>query len=428
MILFSRLIRCLHNITVARAKSHRRLLVATDAPEQLETRRMPTSITLTSGILTIKGQADLHDDAVVKLVGSNLQVSLTSYAIGGFSLVPFQKTATFAASKVTSIKFYGYAGDDSFDNRLSIPSYAEGGDGNDRLYGGASTDQFFGGDGNDYLQANAGNDTLHGSSGNDTLYGGSGNDNLYGDAGNDTLRGGDGLDGLYGGSGTDQLFGEGGVDRFLQFLNSGEAKDANSSDAVINFQDSSSRKWNEEEIEDVDVGLRLLHLRTGNDNLLELSSGGAVTFVREAAKSGSSTTLADNNSQGRIRMYDRAFSSAAQSAATAVHEMGHNWDTEQSNYTGWKALSGWRSTDPKDTNKYRKGTDTDENWWYLKSATFGRDYGKTNPKEDWSTAWQSYFMFHNAASTGGLLPSTGAQSRLASNKLTFLDQFFNSKK
>ena len=119
---------------------------------------------------------------------------------------------------------------------------------------------------------------------------------------------------------------------------------------------------------------------------------------------------------------------AIQSAATAVHEMGHNWDTEQSNYTGWKALSGWRSTDPKDTNKYRKGTDTDENWWYLKSATFGRDYGKTNPKEDWSTAWQSYFMFHNAASTGGLLPSTGAQSRLASNKLTFLDQFFNSKK
>ncbi|WP_425101063.1 Hint domain-containing protein [Tropicibacter sp. S64] len=111
--------------------------------------------------------------------------------------------------------------------------YAEGGLGNDTLWGGTGADTFIGGDGadniygdagndsisggigNDDLGGDAGNDTVSGGDGNDWVEGANGDDVLYGDAGQDTLRGGSGQDTLTGGTGNDLLTGGTGNDTFV---------------------------------------------------------------------------------------------------------------------------------------------------------------------------------------------------------------------
>ncbi|MER5938312.1 calcium-binding protein [Streptomyces sp. NPDC001928] len=80
---------------------------------------------------------------------------------------------------------------------------AEGGVGNDVIYGGASRQHLTGGDGNDTVRGGTGSDYLYGSPGNDILYGNSGDDTIYGNSGNDKLYGGPGRDTLSGGPGTD---------------------------------------------------------------------------------------------------------------------------------------------------------------------------------------------------------------------------------
>jgi len=100
----------------------------------------------------------------------------------------------------------------------AIPSHADGGPGNDNLYGGRSADNFYGGAGNDTLQGHEGNDTLDGGGGNDVLYGDAGNDTLYGNKfdyvtylESDVLHGGTGNDNLYGGEGATVMYGEAGM-------------------------------------------------------------------------------------------------------------------------------------------------------------------------------------------------------------------------
>ncbi len=92
--------------------------------------------------------------------------------------------------------------------------YANGGAGNDTMYGRGGADAFFGDDGNDRLFGEAGGDNLFGGNGNDLLYGGADEDQLTGDSGNDTLYGESGSDTLRGSGGVDQLYGGLGSDRF----------------------------------------------------------------------------------------------------------------------------------------------------------------------------------------------------------------------
>lgn len=70
----------------------------------------------------------------------------------------------------------------------------------------------------DLANGGSGNDTIYGEKGTDVLYGGSGNDKLYGGADNDALRGGSGDDLLVGGSGSDVLRGDLGNDTFKWVL------------------------------------------------------------------------------------------------------------------------------------------------------------------------------------------------------------------
>ncbi|MDB5526333.1 MAG: hypothetical protein JWM58_4096 [Rhizobium sp.] len=79
---------------------------------------------------------------------------------------------------------------------LGMWDHADGGAGNDLLYGE---------DGSDYLAGGTGVDRIFGGNDNDFLFGGNGNDSIYGDAGDDIIGGDKGKDSLFGGVGNDRL-------------------------------------------------------------------------------------------------------------------------------------------------------------------------------------------------------------------------------
>lgn len=93
---------------------------------------------------------------------------------------------------------------------------AQGGKGNDTIFGEDGTDIISGGTGEDRLFGGSGSDALRGGSGDDILDGGTGNDWLRGDAGNDTLIGGAGEDVFVWGS-ADSVEGELWVDTVKDF-------------------------------------------------------------------------------------------------------------------------------------------------------------------------------------------------------------------
>jgi hypothetical protein len=366
--------------------------------EQLEDRRvLAVGISLSSGVLTITGDS-WENDCLVSLVNNKVHVRVESVPSTGFVLTPDVKQGDYTG--VSSIRFYGNDGDDTFDSTFIYPCILWGGSGNDVMEGGG---------GNDWIYGGSGNDTLRGVGGHDTLYGGDDNDKLYG---------GNGCDGLYGGAGADELFGGNDADRFLVMDGANEHKDATSSDAVLRFKNG-DKTWKTYEIEQIDAGLRTLHMRTLNDNLLETSNAGTITIWRQKSSGAAS---ADNNSVGRVNVYDGAFSSTAWTTVVIVHEMGHNWDNEHAKWNDWLKLSGWTSTKPSASvaSKYEKGTSTQENWWYLKTATFTRDYAKTNPREDFASSWERYFIVKSG------LPNPGGINALPTSKYNHLDAFFSS--
>ncbi|WP_188009083.1 retention module-containing protein [Grimontia hollisae] len=104
---------------------------------------------------------------------------------------------------------------------------AQGGKGNDTIFGEDGTDIISGGTGEDRLFGGSGSDALRGGSGDDILDGGTGNDWLRGDAGNDTLIGGAGEDVFVWGS-ADSVAGELWVDT---------AKDFNTSEDKLHLTD-----------------------------------------------------------------------------------------------------------------------------------------------------------------------------------------------
>jgi RTX calcium-binding nonapeptide repeat (4 copies) len=112
----------------------------------------------------------------------------------------------------------GGSGNDTIDLRYQAPwdvkDNADGGAGNDIIYGNmadnqllgdSGSDQIYGGTGNDLIQGGSGNDFVFGEDGNDYLTGGTGFDSLYGGADDDYLEAGADNDSLYGGDGDDWL-------------------------------------------------------------------------------------------------------------------------------------------------------------------------------------------------------------------------------
>lgn len=284
-----------------------------------------------------------------------------------------------------------------------------GGDGDDYLYGWWGKDTLFGDNGNDVLRGEQDDDVLYGWWGNDTLYGGTGNDQLFGEGGND---------GLFGGTGWfDVLNGGAGADRFLQFAGEDSLVDLFSEDARVNFVNGDA-VWTDQQIEQTDAGLAFLHGLTNNTKLLKLSNGQEVTFQRVLSLG---EYAAANNNSGRIRIADSAFDPTGRTPAEAViHEMGHNWDTEQgASWGNWLNLSGWRlHASLYAVDGYVLSGDGQWEYRTTDGNSFWRNYGKTNPREDWSTMWEAYYRYKM-----GTL-SNAAVTRLQA-KLDFIDAFIS---
>ena len=191
---------------------------ALQSKPQLETleQRQVMSATIISGDLYVYGN-NANNSATVDYQ--------TFSGVGYYKVVQDGATQYFAASRVTGgdVAFYGYDGNDYFNNNTGLRTYAWGMNGNDTLLGSYNSDQLDGGNGSDHLYGYGGNDTLRagydysynymdGGSGNDSLFGGWGGDAMYGNSGNDYLAGSYGNDYLSGGTGTDWLYGEQGND------------------------------------------------------------------------------------------------------------------------------------------------------------------------------------------------------------------------
>ena len=319
----------------------------------------------------------------------------------------------------------------------------DGQQGNDRVDGDEGDDQLAGGSGNDTLQGNDGRDTLRGGDGDDNLLGGAGNDRLYGGGGDDLLQGGDGDDSLFGGNDahSDELRSGTGDDRFL--LGDGTAEtlvDRASSDVRVWFEDGAggvktfsgfdgtfefaAGQWSDDEVELIDRALAEMVNRTNNNHLMKTALGGQLTFERW----GRQLTHLDSNiggwsdSMGTVALTQSRFDDGADAIARVVfHEIGHNWDSENPDWEGFKSLSGWTNTDPESA-AYRQAENQGEDWWYLASATFARDYGHRNPLEDFATSMEAYFMDQ----AGWPYPYAGGGAAAIPAKMEFLDNYMDS--
>ncbi|MEZ6091063.1 MAG: calcium-binding protein, partial [Pirellulaceae bacterium] len=374
--------------------------------ETLETRRLMavSSVTLSSGILRIA--MDNSGGEVRTYTSSPNLVVQDNSPIKGFQLRT--PTWTFKSTSVTKIEFTGGNGDDTFINDAFKPVLAHGGPGNDYLEGGNANDVLYGGGGKDTLKGYGGNDVLFGGGLNDvdTLYGGSGMDRFLTQPG-DVVKDGNGLNKRKG------------EDAQLHFVNSNSA-------------------WTDREIEVMDEAFRQLFQATGNNRLLKDSgTDNVLTFTKAIIPSSKPGVVihGDNTSPyqkndvwysgpwynptkhidkrtvpRQIRMNEwnesgsLVSSSNKKAIETMIHEIGHNWDSvDEGNpfFASFMSLSGWSSTNPAGKTHYVSG---DGQWYYAKKAASGffggkvptssgnsLTYGKFNPREDFATAWETYF-------------------------------------
>lgn len=172
--------------------------------ENLETRKMMATASLSDGVLLIKGGAG-NDTIIVRQVDNKISIDNTPISGQG---------------SISKIVVYGYGGNDTIrldgngvtGQGVTVRGVVYGGGGADFIVGGGGHDLLSGEDGNDTIYGLGGDDTLYGQGGNDLLFGGSGHDSLYGGIGNDELVGGSNNDELWGGDGYDWLWGNDGDD------------------------------------------------------------------------------------------------------------------------------------------------------------------------------------------------------------------------
>jgi Ca2+-binding RTX toxin-like protein len=141
--------------------------------EGLEDRSLLSSAYLSGGgDLIIQGTQQQDYVQVVRSQDGN-QILVYDYQWQGVSLA-LKNFYVFNAAEITSgqVYFNGYDSSDTFVNATDLAAVADGGAGNDYLYGGQGNDTLIGGSNDDYLDGGFGYDQLYGGQGNDTLIGG----------------------------------------------------------------------------------------------------------------------------------------------------------------------------------------------------------------------------------------------------------------
>jgi len=286
---------------------------------------------------------------------------------------------------------HGADGDDSLDGEKADDQVfgdagfdtVTGGNGVDIVHGGDENDTLHGADGNDSLFGDDGNDFEYGENGLDFLDGGAGSDSLSGGTAEDSLNGGPGVDALFGGVDADVLTGNEDADRFYSYDDDAHT-DVASEDALMGFKDVDVR-WTEDEIWQIDKGFAMLQSRTNNTRLLKFASGDTPVFRRVADLG--EDTLATNDGQGEMNIADLAFTEPTIPAhITVIHELAHNWDETDENpsFGDFVEISHWRKVAGE--------------WTFTPGTEFAREYGKTNPLEDFATSVEVYFSKTKPAS------------------------------
>jgi Ca2+-binding RTX toxin-like protein len=121
---------------------------------------------------------------------------------GSFDCVPTNESEHLIGDDELNT-LYSRGGDDQIDT-LGGGDYANGGHGNDTLYGGDGHDDLNGKVGNDKIYGGADPDWLGGQEDDDFIHGGTEKDTIGGDDGADDIRGGAGADTIHtGGSNGD---------------------------------------------------------------------------------------------------------------------------------------------------------------------------------------------------------------------------------
>jgi hypothetical protein len=163
----------------------------------------------------------------------------------------------------------------------------------------------------------------------------------------------------------------------------------------------------------------------GTTRIFEHADGGTVTYVRRggvtnAAAAGNTQAY---NADGTIVLPNRSFDSG-QSWLTEIvaHEIGHNWDNENRDWRGFRALSGWTPDDP-DSSHYVRGGDRADSWWYLyvNQNEFVSNQARQNPYQDFAETFAAYFMDRL-----GLPMRFGLGAGAAPDKIEFVHHFIMS--
>jgi hypothetical protein len=166
-----------------------------------------------------------------------------------------------------------------------------------------------------------------------------------------------------------------------------------------------TRVWSAPEIVAVDKGLGWLNRTTHNTFLLRLSRFGndGMTFERDVWLG--PNILADNNSDGLIRVADAGFNTAGYPVdQSIVHEIGHNWDSADENSTveSFRQISDWKplaieSAVPAGYTRAANLKGEPQPWIYQTGTQFARPdgYGRTNPFEDFASSLETYYSGKN---------------------------------
>ena len=174
-----------------------------------------------TGEVQIGGTND-DDRALVTQSGNTVTVTQE-----GFS------TETFPASSVNFISFIGLRGDDFFENRTGIDSFAFGQVGSDTLIGGSGNDRLIGNGQDDILIGNGGDDVIVAGIGDDQVDAGDGNDRVIGVNGFNVIRGGLGNDTIFGGLGDDTITDAGGDNLLVGALGNDNITGSNGADNIF---------------------------------------------------------------------------------------------------------------------------------------------------------------------------------------------------
>ena len=416
-------------------------------PERLEARDMKAVVTCTID----KGEVTIRTDNASTNVNFDARYGDSGYAVT-VTDSSANRSWNFSSWDTLRVDFQGGKGNDSFsvtsDSIAFVFVKADGGPGNDTLRGGEGNDVLSGGEGNDTLFGNGGDDQLYGNGGNDVLFGGDGSDSLYGGVGKDNLDGGAGNDGLFGGIGErDRVRGGEGADRFMTMSTDVKLTErvfvkrekyyksvwhrikgkpshrdvyknvtrlvpsleddvvdrapasgvpATQADVVVHLRNPAKNygpqgerfqpgRWTDADVLPLDEAFALLVHSTNNNRLLTRSNGTDPIYLRYGKHLSGPGQVAAWNSGDAISLPNVAFS-VGKPVETIFHEIGHYWHGQAANFD---AISGWRTTPAAGFTR-----SLDKSWYYRNGSTFAYDYGKTNPDEDYATAFEAYFSWY----------------------------------